>query len=155
MPLWLLSLFVLIVCILAAIAAYLHWQLHRKRQQLKLQQLHYENNLKGKKREAATSIEVIARCYIDDQVELGEAALRLHHLLQYFDFDESTRNQVRVFDEVANRIAHIPILDAWKSLDKESKAQHRQTMENLENEFSAFAKDAAQKLLDLNLTRKD
>lgn len=155
MPFWLLVLLLLIVIVLAAVAAYLHWQLYRKRQQLKLQQRNYEHSLQDKKREAATSIDVIARCYIDDQVELGEAALRLHHLLQYFEFDETTRNQLKVFDEVAARIAHIPVLQAWKSLDRESKAQHRVTLENLDTEFSVFAKDAAQRLLEMKLTQKN
>lgn len=151
MPLWLIVLFLLIIVVLTSVAAYLHWQLYRKRKALKLQQHNYEHSLQQKKREAAQSIEVIARCYIDDQVELGEAALRLHHLLQYFEFDEDIRNQLKVFDEIAARIAHIPVLQNWKSLDKQSKANHRLTLEKIDAEFSVFAKDAARKILDMQL----
>lgn len=148
MPYWLTFLFFLVIFILSFIAGLLHWQLYKKRKLNKQRQLKAEKDLAEKKKQAANSLRIIARSYLAEQVELTEACLRICHLLNYVDLDENSKAKLTVFYEISSRIAHIPILDDWKALDRATKAKHRETLEKVESDFKCFAKDAMQTLVD-------
>ncbi len=149
MPVWLLALGLLSIAVLSGIALYLHFQLHRQRVRQRAQAEEMQAAVEKKQEEAKTSIRLIARAYLVDDVELAEASVRIHHLLGYVDMDEEARNEVRAFDEVAKRIAHIPMLEQWRALDRETRDHHRETIAQVESEFEDFARKSAERLKDL------
>lgn len=143
MPLWLSIILVSIILVLACVAAYLHFLLFKRKMREDALKAEGEKALEKKQSEALKSVQVIAAAYINGDCELAEASVRIHHLLGYINTD---RSQFTVFDKVADRIAHIPMLDEWKALDRKTKNAHRRTISAVEEEFEAFAKDAAEKL---------
>ncbi|PCK08830.1 MAG: hypothetical protein COA42_07000 [Alteromonadaceae bacterium] len=149
MPFWLVILAVSIVVILSAVAFYMHWLLYQKRQKTRQSQREQAEALVEKKKKAVQSVDIIGRSYLSKQVEMVEASLRIQRLLDYLDLDETQRSELKVFDEVAAQIAHVPILEEWKALDKKSRATHRQTLERVEREFEDFVKDATTHLLTM------
>jgi hypothetical protein len=148
MPLWLSVILVSIILVLAAVAAYLHILIFKRKMREDALREEGERALLKKQQEALKSVQVIAAAYLNGDCELAEASVRIHHLLGYIDTE---RSQFTVFDQVADRIAHIPILDEWKALDRKTKNAHRRTISAVEEEFEAFAKDAAAKLKALEV----
>lgn len=144
---------VLVILLLAAIAIFLHWQLHLRKKRAAQQEAELAAKIAKKRQEAANSLRFIAQSYLAEQVELAEAGIRISKLLDYLAVNEAQRAQYRVFDEVNQRLKHIPILQAWKDLPKKEKRTHMQLISEVENEFKDFAFDAAKSLSGFNLEK--
>lgn len=140
-----------IIATLASIAAYLHWQLHKKQKKTLQWQQQQDALLQKKRDEAAHSLTFIAKAYIANQVELAEASIRISHLLDHVDISAEQRQSLAAFDQVAGKLAHIPILKEWKKISKKDKAKHLKTIAQTEKQFEDFALDAAQKLITIQL----
>lgn len=147
----LVSLAVLVILLLSAVAVFLHWQLHLRKKRAAQQEAELAAKIAKKREEAANSLRFIAQSYLAEQVELAEAGIRISKLLDFLAVNEAQRAQYRVFDEVHQRLKHIPILQAWKDLPKKEKRSHMKLINEVENEFKDFAVDAAKTLSAFNL----
>lgn len=147
----LVSLAVLVILLLVAVAGFLHWQLHLRKKRAAEQEAELAAKIAKKRQEAANSLRFIAQSYLAEQVELAEAGIRISRLLDYLAVNEAQRAQYRVFDEVYQRLQHIPILQAWKDLPKQEKRSHLKLINEVESEFKDFAEDAAKTLATFNL----
>lgn len=95
---------------------------------------------------AQASIEVLARCVVQDQVSLVEAAIRISTLAQGLGQD-TDRALYKPFDDLARAAAHIPVLDAWQRLSRAERTRFTQQLDELEQRHSAALKSASSLLL--------
>ena len=140
----------IIVLLLAGIAGFLQWQLHlRKKRDAKIF-AEQQAVIAKKQDEALKSLHIIAKSYISEQVELGEAGIRISRLMDVLALNEAQRAPFKVFDQIHERLSHIPILQEWKALTKKEKFKHLKTIASVEQDFKDFAKDAAKQLAEFN-----
>ena len=145
-----------IIAALAGYAGYLLWRLREQRRALEdAQRAQSAGGMVAPAAEvepaqhrlgAEESIQVLARCYLDGQVGGSEAALRIAVLLDQPVVDAELREQGRVFTVVAEVLADVPTHQAWKSLSREERDQHRDTMTRLEAEHRDAMEQAALRL---------
>ncbi|MBQ0719484.1 MAG: DUF2489 domain-containing protein [Gammaproteobacteria bacterium] len=139
---------VVIVVALASYALHLHRKLQRVDVEREKAKLAFEQQLKDKTAETSKSITILARALVAEELSVTEACLRISWLLTQINPDARESEAYSVFFQVADATAHIPILDAWKSLSREQrKAFDRERLET-EKAFGDFVLDAAKKLLD-------
>lgn len=144
-PAWIIAALV-IIAVLAATAIYLHLKLYKQKQRLAEVEREQAENTAKKVQQIQNDIRFLARAYIDDQVELNEASLRIHHLVNYLGLDEQQRKIFESFDAVAREIQNIPTHEEWKSLDKRARRVHEVTFLKLEDQHAEEAKRAALKI---------
>ncbi|WP_317928792.1 DUF2489 domain-containing protein [Halioxenophilus sp. WMMB6] len=145
---WIVVLAVAIIVILAAIAAYYVWLLIRQQQQQKQQLQELEEQREAQRQRINTSIQVLASGAIQGQLTLTEASIRIGVLLESLAIDDETKHEYQAFFILAEKTAHIPILDAWKDLSTKQKLQFDQQREDLEREYGDFVLDAATRIMD-------
>lgn len=160
-----LSFLILAILIIAFLAGYAVLLLIRIRAQTKRHQeveQTAQKNWQEKKARINTDIIIIARAYIEEQVELPEACLRIYKLNNIVRDDNnleqnSTVNQVEliepsmsVFNEVSDKLSNIPTHDAWKALDKKTKAKFQKTLHQLSSDYHDAVKSACEKLITAN-----
>ena len=151
MPLELTLIGMAIILALSVFAGKLQWQVHTKNKQAAAKQARLDESRKEQREKMLSSLHIIARAYLSGQAELAEASLRIHHLLNYLDVDGEQRETFVAFDKVASALAHIPIREDWKALNKSERAAYRKTIERMESEFADFAKNSALALATLEL----
>lgn len=140
----------IIVLLLAAVAGFLHWQLHLRKQRDAKIFAEQQVVIAKKQEEALKSLQIIAKSYMSEQVELGEAGIRISRLMDVLALTEAQRAPFKVFDQIHERLSHIPILQEWKALTKKEKFKHLKTIASVEQDFKDFAKDAAKQLAVFN-----
>lgn len=143
---------VMIIFVLSGIAVYLHLKLHKRQKQIAEAEKEQEKNTAQKIAQIQKDIRFLAKAYLDEQVELNEASLRIHHLANYLGLDEQQRKLYAPFDAVAQQISHIPTHQGWKSLDKSERKHYQSVFSNLETEHSESAKSAALKITEESQT---
>jgi len=144
---WLIAAFTIIVA-LSAIAIHLHLKLHRQRKRMEEAQREQAEKLERKTQEIHRDIRFLARAYLDDQAELNEVSLRIHHLVNYLSLEDDQRSLYHVFDSVTQQIEHIPTHENWKSLDKASRSKYQKEFIRIESEFAHQAKISAKSICD-------
>jgi len=127
---------------LGVYAAVLWWRLHRRRRQLVAE----VGAAAGRRDRALASIEVLARCVVQEQVSLAEAAIRISVLAQGLA-GETDRALYQPFDELARAVAHIPILEGWQRLERSERARLTRELGELEQRHAAAVTAAARALL--------
>lgn len=142
---------VVVVIALAGIAAYLHWRLFLMRKLIHEQEQKSVLNEERKRRQINASIQILCRTVLDDQVRYAEASLRISALMNQLNVDEQARLDYAAFDDLAGKIAHIPILDAWKALPKEQRQVYEEEIQEHEAACGDSIRDAAQNLLGREL----
>jgi len=147
MPLPVVIVMAIFVAALAGYAVYLLVLLARKRaneqQQLKVA----DKALLEKRKDHQKSIDIIARCLLQDQVTLTEAAIRISTLARAIDSEIVEQQFYLPFDDLAKATAHIPILDNWRQLSKQQKKQFNIEREAIEQTHKLRVLAAAQQLL--------
>lgn len=142
----------LVIVLLAGVAIFLHWQLHLRKKRAAQQEAQLAAEIQKKRQEAANSLRFIAQSYLAEQVELAEAGIRISRLLDFLAANQQQRSPYRVFDEIHQRLKHIPILQAWKDLSKQERRNHTKLINEVENEFKDFAAAAAKELASFELS---
>ena len=99
--------------------------------------------------DAQNSIVIIARCLVQEQVSLTEAAIRISTLARSLNPSLVEQQLYMPFDTLAKATAHIPILDAWQQLPREEKKRLTQERENIEIQYRQRVMDAARDLLTM------
>ncbi|HEY7771563.1 MAG TPA: DUF2489 domain-containing protein [Marinagarivorans sp.] len=140
-----------VVLALAAVAGFLHWQLHLRKKRDAQLLAKQEARIAKHRQDAINSLRIIGRSYLAEQVELGEAGIRVSNLMDYLALSEAQRAPFRVFDEVNAKIKHIPILQAWKDLPSKERRQHLKVIQQTEVQYKDFAMDAAKALANFDL----
>lgn len=137
----------LVIAVLAAIAGYLHWRLHQQTRQQRALEENYQKELQAGRKQINGSIQIICRALLDGQVECAEASVRVSHLLNQLNVEGSERADCVAFDKMAEAINHIPILEEWRTLDKQKKRDYQKQIAFHEAELGDFIKDSARKIL--------
>ncbi len=146
MNFWL-GLAVLIIVVLVGIAIRLHWKLHKQ------SALQREQERIGKQKEAEkadylnTSIQVLAQGLLEEQLTITEGCIRISVLLSYFPDADDYKSEFIAFYQVANKTAHIPILDDWKKLSAKRRLAYDKERLSVESEYKDFVNDAARRIL--------
>ena len=140
----------LIIIVLSAAAVFLHWQLHLRRKRDAQLFAEQEQKIAKQRSEAANSLRIIAKSYLSEQVELGEASIRISKVMDTLGMNEQERMPYNVFDQVHSKLAHIPILQEWKALSKKEKRDYLKTIESVQVDYQDFAKSAAKGLVDFD-----
>ena len=148
MPNWMIALAALVLVVLSTVAIYYHVRLYQQLKKQALAEKDLENILNERKARNINSIVVIARAVLDDQVSLTEASIRINALAPTLGLNDSVLEELRVFRQLSEATAHIPILDKWKALSKKEKASFTQERESIESKFADFIKHAAKKIVN-------
>lgn len=136
----------LLILLLVAIAGFLHWQLHLRKKRDAIALAEQEVVIAKKRESALKSLHIIAKSYMSEQVELGEAGIRISRLMDVLGLTDAQRTPFKVFDQIHERLSHVPILQDWKALPKKEKFKHLKTIASVEHDFKSFAADAAKDL---------
>lgn len=137
---------VLIIALLSGIAVWLHYRVYQ--QQKARQQIQAEQDSKAREQRERinTSIQILAQAVLSDELTLTEASIRISVLLDSLDINDEVRNEFSAFYQLRQRTAHIPILGAWKSLDRQQQKQFDLERWRYEMDFTDFVMDAAQRI---------
>lgn len=149
MPMIVVVLMTLSVVALAGYAGYLLIQLAQKRAGERRQQQIADQTLSEKRLDNQSSIDIIARCLLQGQVSLTEAAIRISTLARAMNPALVEQQFYLPFDELAKATSHIPILDSWRQLPREQKKQLSIERGNIEQMHKQRVLDAAQQLITI------
>lgn len=95
------------------------------------------------------SIQIIAQCALDDQVEIMEASIRLRVLLDIFDADLLQHPEFSVLLEITRRGQHFATHQARKELSKQARMKQDFERIALEGEYREAVLATARHLLQL------
>jgi hypothetical protein len=96
--------------------------------------------------DAQQSIRVIAQALLQNDLTSTEAAMRIGFLAQQFEPIERQEKSIKTFQSLAMDTSHIPILDAWKALSTNEKAEYEKQRLSIENSHSEAIQTAANTL---------
>jgi hypothetical protein len=105
----------------------------------------------GRQRDAQArlGIRLLAGAMIAEDITLTEGCQRISYLLgQLEPGDDFRESEVRVFFQVAEATAHLPILDAWQALDRDRKRACTRERRRIEADFRDFVMVAARRILE-------
>lgn len=140
-----------IVAILLVIAIYLHWRVYILNKQINQKQKEAEAQHRLARQQLNQSIQILCRALLERQVACAEASLRVSALMDQLSVNGAVREEFVAFDKLAQSIAHIPILDAWKELPRQQKREFELHIDNQEQLLGDFVRDAAQRMLGRSL----
>lgn len=143
---WLIISALVIVLILGGVAAYYLLQVRVLEQKRAQQQEVIEKEVAEKRQHANVSIQVIAGSLLSEQMSLTEGAIRIRAMLDNLEVEEVVREEFTAFYQLSDATAHIPILGAWKKLDKKQKRAFDNEREALEKTHKEFVEDAAKRI---------
>ncbi len=113
----------LVVLVLAVIAGYYLWLLYRQKQEFKLAEAKAQQDFEDKRKYVNNSIQILARGTLQNQLTSTEASIRIRALLESLAVSDDVRAEYTAFYQLAEKTAHIPIMDAWKALSKKEKVK--------------------------------
>ena len=93
--------------------------------------------------EISKSIYLIADAMLDDKMTHTEACLRICALSNHLPAREIFRREYGVLFTVAEATAHFPILDEWKSLDKDQQKAFTRERQSIEKKYADAVVEAA------------
>lgn len=140
---------VFIVSVLLVIAGYYLFQIRQLRQRQSEERIRREAKLEEKRRDARRSIVVLLRALKARQLTATEASIRIVSLLQVLPDTERGLHSYAVFRDLAEKTAHIPILDEWKKLSSHEKRSFDKDREQFESEVQGQITVATDALLTL------
>ncbi|MDO3384982.1 DUF2489 domain-containing protein [Gilvimarinus sp. SDUM040013] len=146
-PGWLLLLALFVVATLAFIAGYYLYKVYKMRAQQKvaLQEL----ELKGLEQRARVnnSIQILAKAVGSEDLTITEASIRISVLLDGLSVSEEVKGEFSAFYQLRQATSHMPILEAWKALEKKDKKRLTKEREALEAQHVEFVHDAARRII--------
>ena len=136
--------------IIVAVLAYVAFKLQRKvwlmEKEQQAQQVVFQQQREEQQDYVNNSIQVLAQSLIDSQLTLTEGAIRISVLLSNLSLNEDEQAHYHIFQQLTDASAHIPILDAWKRLDKHKKRQFEKERIAIEARYHSAIIDAATQL---------
>ena len=83
------------------------------------------------------SIKLILLALNQDSISAVEACIRVSFLAKKASFSEEGLKAIKIFDEVAIKSSHIPILEHWDRLKKDKKVEFEAEIKGLELEYKS------------------
>ena len=95
------------------------------------------------------SIKLILLALNQDSISAVEACIRVSFLAKKASFSEEGLKAIKIFDEVAIKSSHIPILEHWDRLKKDKKVEFEAEIKGLESEYKSKLLKTSDDLLRL------
>src|SRR5690606_22665190 len=92
------------------------------------------------------SIQILAKAMQAEELTLTEASIRISVLLDSLDVSDGVRSEFSAFYQLRERTAHIPILTAWKDLNRHQQKEFDLERLRYETTFNDFVMDAARRI---------
>ncbi len=105
----------------------------------------------GSSDHARSSIVVLARAALAQQVDMSEACIRIATLLDYLEIDATGRRAYSTIYQLSEATVHIPRWQQWQDLTPERRAEFRKQKEALEQAHGEELRQALQTLLDIDV----
>jgi hypothetical protein len=130
-----------LVLALTAWAAYLVFALARQRRRGDA------SKRAASRDQARSSIAVLARGALDDQIDLTEAAIRIATLLDYLDIEPEARERFAPIYALSEDTAYIPRLQQWQALTALQRREYRRQKQQLEQRHIEALRSSLEQLL--------
>jgi hypothetical protein len=140
-----------LVAALSITAGYYLWQLYQLRRRQQAQLLEQQTALRERRDKVKLSVQRLAMATLDENLTLTEASMRIGVLLDSLPVAPQVREKYRAFFLLAEKTAHIPILEQWKRLSRQEQREFDKQRIAAEQEYGDFVKDAAKLLLSEEL----
>ena len=142
----------LLVVVLAGYAVFLGMQLRRQsHRQRELDRQLNEQRVTSDS-EARQSVQIIARALLQQDLSDTEAAMRIAFLSQKIIATQDELDAFKVFQQLAEATAHIPILEDWALLERSEQRRLTAERERIETDYREFIAAGAKSLSTLLLS---
>ena len=102
--------------------------------------------------EARQSVQIIARALLQKDLSDTEAAMRIAFLSQKIIATQDELDAFKVFQQLAEATAHIPILEDWALLERSEQRRLTAEREKIETDYREFIAAGAKSLSTLLLS---
>ena len=142
----------LLVVVLAGYAVFLGVQLHRQNHRQRDLDRQLNEQRATSDSEARQSVQIIARALLQKDLSDTEAAMRIAFLSQKIIATQDELDAFKVFQQLAESTAHIPILEDWALLERSEQRRLTAERERIETDYREFIAAGAKSLSTLLLT---
>lgn len=145
-----LSYFIVAGVVIIVVLAIVAWKMQKKVNAMNTHKLAQQKEIEALQSKhhkyLNDSIQILAQGIIDDQLTLTEGAIRISVLLDNLSISEAELESYSAFSQLADSVAHIPILNAWKELPKKEKQKFEKERLATEATYKDFVLDAAKRI---------
>ena len=89
------------------------------------------------------SLKILSQALMAGQIGVVEGSIRIKVLIDHLDPEFHSKKAYKIFSDIFIETEHIPILKAWKSLDKRTKRKYEAFMADIEKKRADEAIEAA------------
>ena len=142
----------LLVVVLAGYAVFLGVQLRRQNHRQRDLDRQLNEQRVTSDSEARQSVQIIARALQQKDLSDTEAAMRIAFLSQKIIATQDELDAFKVFQQLAEATAHIPILEDWALLERSEQRRLTAEREKIETDYREFIAAGAKSLSTLLLS---
>ena len=142
----------LLVIVLAGYAVFLGTQLRRQNHRQRDLDRQTNEQRATSDSEARQSVQIIARALLQKDLSDTEAAMRIAFLSQKIIATQDELDAFKVFQQLAEATAHIPILEDWALLERSEQRRLTAEREKIETDYREFIAAGAKSLSTLLLS---
>ena len=142
----------LLVVVLAGYAVFLGMQLRRQNHRQRDLDRQLNEQRVTSDSEARQSVQIIARALLQKDLSDTEAAMRIAFLSQKIIATQDELDAFKVFQQLAEATAHIPILEDWALLERSEQRRLTAEREKIETDYREFIAAGAKSLSTLLLS---
>ena len=142
----------LLVVVLAGYAVFLGVQLRRQNHRQRDLDRQLNEQRATSDSEARQSVQIIARALLQQDLSDTEAAMRIAFLSQKIIATQDELDAFKVFQQLAEATAHIPILEDWALLERSEQRRLTAERERIETDYREFIAAGAKSLSTLLLS---
>lgn len=142
----------LLVIVLAGYAVFLGTQLRRQNHRQRDLDRQLNEQRVTSDSEARQSVQIIARALLQKDLSDTEAAMRIAFLSQKIIATQDELDAFKVFQQLAEATAHIPILEDWALLERSEQRRLTAEREKIETDYREFIAAGAKSLSTLLLS---
>ncbi|WP_293268963.1 DUF2489 domain-containing protein [Neptunomonas sp.] len=136
--------FGVLIIVFLLVFIYKKYLLLKKNREAKQEQTQQINRVRQEKYTyVLDSLKVLSQALMSGQVGVVEGSIRVKVLIDHLDPEFHNKSAYKVFSDVFNETEHIPILKAWKSLDKRTKRKYEKFMAGIEKKHADEVIEAA------------
>ena len=142
----------LLVIVLAGYAVFLGTQLRRQNHRQRDLDRQLNEQRATSDSEARQSVQIIARALLQKDLSDTEGAMRIAFLSQKIIATQDELDAFKVFQQLAEATAHIPILEDWALLERSEQRRLTAERERIETDYREFIAAGAKSLSTLLLS---
>ena len=142
----------LLVVVLAGYAVFLGVQLRRQNHRQRDLDRQTNEQRATSDSEARQSVQIIARALLQKDLSDTEAAMRIAFLSQKIIATQDELDAFKIFQQLAEATAHIPILEDWALLERSEQRRLTAEREKIETDYREFIAAGAKSLSTLLLS---